>query len=298
MVGTWYGVLAGVCLFWGTIPYVIRDVDVDGIAITFVRVWVAAVGLALLLAVRGRGGAASQPGVRLFSRAPLRCLLAGGVLALHWSAMFGAYKRAPADVVIFLLYLAPVVIAALAPLVLGERVGPRTIAALAIGVGGAALITRPAGGGDDAGLILAGIAAASFGALVLIAKPLAQIYGGLRLTLMEMMVAGLVLLPLAVRQEWGRPEWSWAWLVVLGAAHTAVGTALYLAALARVPATHVGILGYLEPAGVVVFGWLLLGLTPAVPTIVGGALIVAAGVLVVSAGRREPAVPEAAGVSG
>jgi len=288
VVTPWYGVLAGVCLFWGTIPYVIRDVGLDGIAITFVRVWVAAAGLVVLLAVRRRFGATgNEVGVRLFSRSPVRCLIAGAVLALHWSAMFGAYKRAPADMVIFLLYLAPVMIAALAPLVLSERVGPRTLAALVTAVVGAALVTRPAGGGEVAGLVLAGIAAASFGALVLIAKPLAQIYGGLRLTLMEMTVAGVVLLPLAVRQEWGSPERSWLWLAVLGAVHTAVGTALYLAALARLPAAHVGIIGYLEPAGVVLFGWMLLALAPSVPTLAGGALIVVAGVLVVRAGTRE-----------
>ena len=66
--------------------------------------------------------------------------------------------------------------------------------------------------------------------------------------------------------------------------HTALGVSLYLAALARVPAVHAGILGYLEPAGAVVCGWLFLHEQPAAATIAGAVLIVAAGVLVVRAG--------------
>jgi drug/metabolite transporter (DMT)-like permease len=270
-------VLAGVCLFWGTIPFVIRDVALDGIAIAFVRVWVAAAGLAIVALWRRR-----DADVRLLSRAPGRCLAAGAVLALHWSAMFAAYKRAPADMVIFIVFLAPIAIAALAPAVLGERVAARTVAALGLALGGAALVTRPVGSSGTTGLILAAVAAGSFAALVLITKPLAQIYGGLRLTLMEMTVAGVVLAPVALFGDWGTPAGSWAWLVVLGALHTAVGTAVYLAALARLPATDVGILGYLEPVGVVAFGWLLLGTAPPASTVAGGALIVVAGVAIAS----------------
>jgi len=283
----WYLVLAAVCLFWGTIPVVIRDVDLDGIAIAFVRVWVAAVGLAVFLAVRVRRGTDGPAPVRLLSRAPGRCVASGIILAAHWSAMFAAYKRAPADVVIFVVFLAPLGIAALAPAVLGERVGPRTLAALAVAIAGAALVSRPATAGDTAGLLLAGFAAASFAALILIAKPLAQIYGGLRITLIEMTVAGVALIPAVAVVGWRTPEWSWTWLVVLGLVHTATGTALYLAALARLPATHVGILGYLEPVGVVLFAWPLLDATPAIATIAGGGLIVAAGVLVVRASAVE-----------
>ena len=88
---------------------------------------------------------------------------------------------------------------------------------------------------------------------------------------------------------WGSPRVDWLWLLVLGLVHTALGVSLYLAALAEVPAVHAGILGYLEPAGAVVCGWLFLHEHPGPATIVGAVLIVAAGILVVRAGatRRE-----------
>jgi drug/metabolite transporter (DMT)-like permease len=53
--------------------------------------------------------------------------------------------------------------------------------------------------------------------------------------------------------------------------------------LARIPATHVGIMGYLEPLGVVVVAWLFLNESPALGTLIGGGLIVGAGALLIRA---------------
>jgi drug/metabolite transporter (DMT)-like permease len=96
-------------------------------------------------------------------------------------------------------------------------------------------------------------------------------------------------------------------VVVLGVVHTALGITLYLSVLAEVPATHVGILGYLEPTVVVLAAWLWLGQRPVLATVVGGLLVVAAGISIAVAatplGRRrglgalvgsvDPAVPSA-----
>ena len=217
--------------------------------------------------------------VRLFSIRPLRCALTAVTLGCHWLALFAAYKRAPAGTVILIVYLAPIGVAALAPRLLGERLGRRTIGALAAAVAGFALLAAPTvHSAGAAGLILSLIAAVLFVALILLSKSLAPVYGGLRLAFMELAGAGLVLVPVALVTTWPAPTAAWLWVVVLGVVHTALGITLYLSVLAEIPATDVGILGYLEPVVVVLAAWLWLGQRPALATVAGGLLVVAAGV--------------------
>ena len=271
-------VLAVVTASWGTIPLVVREVDLPAAAIVFARVGLASIGLAVALAVtRDR-----RSGPALLSFRPARCILVSGTLALHWCALFAAYQRAPVGTVLFIVYLAPVGIAVVAPSALGEELGRRTVVALAVAVAGFVLLAGPAvdrtGG---AGLALAAFAAVSFVALVVWSKPLAAQYGGLRLAFIELGGAAMFLLPVAALAGWGSPQPEWAWLLVLGLGHSAVGIALYFAALPLVGATTTGIMGYLEPASAVMWAWLVLGERPGPATVVGGGLIFFAGLLAV-----------------
>jgi drug/metabolite transporter (DMT)-like permease len=59
-----------------------------------------------------------------------------------------------------------------------------------------------------------------------------------------------------------------------------------LVLLRRLPATTVGVLTYLEPASAVMFGWIFLNEVPGASTVVGGMLILVAGVIVVFATAR------------
>lgn len=196
-------------------------------------------------------------------------------------ALFAAYQRAPAGTVILVVYLAPIGVAALAPRVLGERLGRRTVVALAIATVGFALLAIPtAHTSGGTGLLLALVAAALFVALILLSKPLASAYGGLRLAFIELAGAGLLLVPVALATRWPPPAAAWLWVVVLGVVHTALGITLYLSVLADLPATHVGILSYLEPVVVVLAAWLWLGQRPVPATVVGGLLVVGAGVAI------------------
>ncbi|MDQ1436407.1 MAG: hypothetical protein QOK43_36 [Acidimicrobiaceae bacterium] len=277
--------LVAVCSGWGTIPLLVRHVDLPAQAIVFSRLAIAAVGLGAALAWERRTGRRTGPPVG--SWRPVLCVLTAAVLAFHWVSLFAAYQRAPSSTVILIVYLAPVGIAALSPRFLGERHSRRTLIALALGAAGFGLVVGPALRSSDAavttaGLVLAGLAGCSFVALVLLSKPLAEAYGGLRTAFIEMAGASVLLLPVAALTGWGPPRPTWAWLVVLGLVHTALGTGLYLGALARVPATAVGILGYLEPAAVVLLGWLFLHESPAPATLAGGILIVLAGWLTVT----------------
>ena len=288
-------VVGAVAAFWGSIGVLVRWIDLPASVIAWGRVTVAAAALGQwILARRDR-----VPGAALLRHRPVRTVASGVLLAGHWVALFAALRRAPIGTVLLVTYLAPVGIAATAPRALGERVGLRAVAALAVAMAGTVLVVSPeAGEASAAGVALAGAAAASFVALVLVSKPLAEVYGGVRLAFLEMAAASITLLPWAVAATWGEAEPSWAWLLVLGLVHTALGVGLYLSALARLPATTVGILGYLEPAAAVLFGWALLSEEPGTATLLGGVLIVVAGAVVIGAGREDAPVSEVARVPG
>lgn len=282
--------LATVCVWWGTIPVVTRWSGLPAAAIAFGRVSIAAVALAVVVGASTRFGA-ERGRPRLLSVSPGHCAAAAVVLAVHWAALFAAYGRVPAGTVILIVYLAPVGVAALAPRALGERAGSGMVVALGLAVLGVALVAGPAVDGASAtGLALSALASVTFVALILLSKPLSEIYGGLRLAFIEMAGAAVVLLPVAAMANWGEPDRRWAWLLVTGLGHTALGTGVYLAALARVPATAAGILGYLEPVSVVLFSWWLLSEEPTLSMMIGGLLILVAAYLTLTRHTTEQVV--------
>ncbi len=290
--------IAAISAAWGTVGVIVKEVDLPSVAIVQARTAIAVPTLALLLAVGRRW----LPGAPLHRRAALRAGLGGVLVAAHWVCFFEAFKRAPIGTVLLITFLAPVLVAVAAPVLLGERVSRPTVVGLTLGLAGSALVVGAPGGSGTttAGLALAGLAAVSYAALVLLMKPVAEGHGGVRVALVEMAVAAVVLVPFTLASGASRPDaGDWALLVVLGVVETGLFLAIYYSCLARVPATEAGVLSYLEPAAGVAFGWWLLDEPLTVGTVAGGALIVAAGVLVLFGPNRPPvSSPEVAGVTG
>ena len=275
-------VVAGIATMWGSVGVVVRQVDLPAVALVSARIWIAAPALALFLRrTRSATGWHWPPGRRLLAN--------GIILAAHWVCFIAALQRAPIGTVLLITYLAPVGIAALAPAVLGEEVPTRTKAALAVAVGGIVCIAVPAMDGSSTdGIVLALLTGVLYVPLALLNKSLSDEMGGVELSLYQLLIAGAVMLPLALLADWGSPTVDWLWLPVLALVYTAFGFAGYLHALERIPATRAAVLLYLEPASAVLFGWLLLSQEPTGWTVLGGALVVGAGVLV----ARTPVTPE------
>jgi len=274
--------VAGVAVLWGSVGVVVRHVELPAVALVTARIWIAAPALSIFV----RRRRADLPWVW---RPSGLLLLNGAILAAHWVCFIAALQRAPIGTVLLITYLAPVGIAAFAPMTLGEHVPARTKVALAIAVAGIALIAmQKMDGGETAGVVLAVMTGVLYVPLALLNKALSSTHGGIQLALWQLLIAGVVLLPFAFAVDWGTPDPSWLWLLVLGIVYTAFAFATYLHALERLPATRAAVLLYLEPASAVLYGWLLLDQTPTVSMLVGGALVLGAGALV----ARTPAAPE------
>ncbi|HSL56422.1 MAG TPA: EamA family transporter, partial [Acidimicrobiales bacterium] len=129
--------LAAVAVGWGSLGVVVRQIDLPAVGIVASRVSIAALAIGLWLLVRRPAGA------RPFSVRPGRVVVLGALLAAHWVALFGALQRAPIGTVLLITYLAPVIVAVVAPRALGERVDRRTAAALAAALAGVGRVAGP-----------------------------------------------------------------------------------------------------------------------------------------------------------
>ena len=81
------------------------------------------------------------------------------------------------------------------------------------------------------------------------------------------------------------------YLLLLGVVFTALSGYLYIWLIRRVTAQAMGVLAYLEPVSAALLAWVILSEELGVAQVLGGALVVAAGIAVV---LYEPADVEAA----
>ncbi|HSE92439.1 MAG TPA: EamA family transporter [Methylomirabilota bacterium] len=213
-----------------------------------------------------------------------RCVAAGVGMAVFQVAYFTAVTLSGiAAAALVAICTAPLMIAALAALFLGERVTGRVAAALFLGVAGTALLVAgPTEGAPPArfagGVLLALVAGLAYALYAVLTKASLARSAPLPLTAATFAVAAACLVPALAWTE--RPltqvALGWPWLLYLGAVTTAGAYALYAAGLRMVPAAVAGVVTLLEPLtatllAVLVFGE-RLGLTGAI----GAALLLSA----------------------
>ncbi len=183
-------------------------------------------------------------------------------------------------------YVAPVLVALAAPILLHEARSPRTPQALVLALGGTALLVflgkSGAGGGSVSRGLGYGFASALFYAgNVIVARRLSRDLGDFELMIYHALIAALVLAPAT-----GIPlhAAAWKWPLVGGLVSSLAAGVIYYAGLRRISAETSAILTYVEPVAALGVAWIVFHETPTIAAIAGGALVVTAGIIVI--GRR------------
>jgi drug/metabolite transporter (DMT)-like permease len=154
------------------------------------------------------------------------------------------------------------------------------------------LIALPsAGSGDPLGFAAAGTAAVTFAVVVLMVKRVSEHYPRQAVVVWQLGIAALALSPALAGASGNEILRAGPTLLTLGVVHTGVAGMLYVGGLQIVKAQHASILVYLEPVTAVLWAWGILGEEPGLATVAGGALVIAAGLLIVLPGLRELAAP-------
>ena len=225
-----------------------------------------------------------------------RLLLMGLVDALTLLLFFVAIRGTSVAIGMFLQFLAPVWVALLAPRVFRVRTERIVYPALAVALGGLIVILAPTLLGEgiriSAGGVAAGLAAGvGYAVFQLIVKDLTKRVSAVTIVFTEAWLDALILLPLALWQTVGAgyqlTTRDLVAGVILGVVCTALAYMMWTYGMGLIKVQHSSILGYLEPVSAPLYALLLLGQEISAWTVIGGALIVAAGLLVVLLGEHE-----------
>jgi drug/metabolite transporter (DMT)-like permease len=288
----WNLAVAALAASWGLIAIIVREVDLDAQVLVFYRLALAAFVLFLVAVFTG------QLAKLRVERHAGRVVLIGVMLGTHWFLYFATIKLSSVAVAVLLAYLAPIAIALIAPLVLPEDRSRVALAALVPAAAGVVLVAL---GGEEGGAVrplalATGLAtAATYAALVILTKRIANEVPLLALTTVNYTVAAVAVAPLLLTADRVLPTATeLPAVVLLGVVFTALSGYLYIGLLRRVTAQAIGVLAYIEPVSAALLAWAILGEQLSWQVVLGGTLVILGGLAVVVLEPEDAAAPEAA----
>jgi len=282
-------------LIWG-VPYLLIKVAVGGISpasLVFLRTGIAALLLVPLALARGQ----LRPVLR---RWPIVLAFAFVEMAVPWLLLGSAERRLSSSLAGLLIAAVPLVGALLGWATGGERLGPRRLLGLLVGIAGVAALVGLDLHVDDAlalvemVVVIVGYAVGPF----LLARYLSDL-PGLGVTAASLAFTAIGYVPVAVVQlprHWPAGKVV-ASVAVLALLCTATAFLVFFALIAEVGPVRATVITYLNPAVAVTLGVLLLHESFTAGIAVGFVLVLAGSVL---ATRRSvpPAAVAADGAAG
>ncbi|GAA0231747.1 EamA family transporter [Castellaniella daejeonensis] len=208
----------------------------------------------------------------------LRSLVLGALnISIFLSLLFVAAYRLPGGVAATVGAIQPLLVALLAPALLGSPLRPAALVSALAGIGGVGLLVLTPDAALDGLGIAAGLAGAASMALGnILARRWKASVPMLTMTAWQLSLGGLLLIPLALAFDPMPPAptaangLGLAWLSLVGAALT---YALWFRGIGRLSPVLVSSLLFLSPLTAVLLGWLFLGQSLTLPQAAGVAVI-------------------------
>lgn len=276
--------VAVAAMSWGTWPLILRSAPMPPAlqsAVLMTAVTVASLPMMLRDRVRMRPTLSQWLGVAWLGIGD----------ALNVVLFFGAYQRTTVAIAVLTHYLTPIFVAVAAPLVLREKAGARTFAAVGVAFTGLVLLLEPwragLGRGDLVGAALGAGSAVFYASNVLVNKRLVRAFSGSEMMFFHGLVAMPLLFALVPSHEYALVSKDALTVVVLGALGPgALGGLFFVWGLRRIAASHASVLTLFEPFVAVLLGAVVLGEGLGPAALIGGALILAGAVIVVTSPHR------------
>lgn len=267
-------------LIYGTFGLFVRALDHSPEYILFYRFFFGLIGLLVFISVKD--GLASVKSVLTHWRWMIVPALLTG---LSWLAYTHSLSYTSVANAAFLIYTAPVFTVIFAPLILKENLEYRTVGALIISLLGTASIMGYSSlfstGTSLVGDLYALFGGITYGFLALFLKKAPPGVLGLPSNIIMSGFIAMGFLPFALKSI---SEFSWNGILILlalGIFQQTCGSTLFHLGLRKVKAQHAGILTYVEPLAATILAALFLYEGITMGSILGGALIITGGLIVV-----------------
>ncbi len=271
-------------------------------AVTLAIVLRAVVSFPILVAMLYWGGGLVQLNTPKWPLLVVR----GAILLCAYTTYFMAFPALPLAEAVALYFMVPVFVTLMSGPLLGEHVGWKAWAAVALGLAGVFIILRPGTGLFEPAALLSLVSAATYSyAMILARKHGANVsstvmafYGNVvywllamgfatAVTLFDVQPPGHPSLDFLVRQ-WAVPSWRDMGLMGLCGIIAAFGAVFLVHAYRIGTAAIVAPFEYTGMIWAVVFGFLIFGEVPRLSTFAGMALIALAGIVALQAGTKDP----------
>jgi drug/metabolite transporter (DMT)-like permease len=265
---------------WSTAGILQRELSV-GVATQLAgRAFFAVIGLLAYLATVERGGIA-----RAFRAAGRGGLAIAGLMAMASGFFIIALNHAPVASILFMQALAPI-LAALLGLLVGEPVSRRTWLAMAIAIGGVALMVGGPGRPGALGLGLSFLMSSAFAVTLVITRHLRDVSMAPATCLSQLLVFVAAAPFSHPRSATGR---DLGLLVALGVGQIGLGLLFLTIGGRLIPAAEVALITLLEVVLGPLWVWVFLSEQPSAATLAGGGIVLVAVVL--QAGRSVGSPP-------
>ena len=274
-------------LIWSSLGIFVRKIELPNHCIIFYAALIAGSLQFILLSLTKSFKKAkrfdSSPRNALFLVLSPICFMANALLFYY------AFRNTTIANAVLTHYTAPVFVALLAPLLLKESIHKTTWIAIMLSSIGLWFILggKPTGmevlqeNREHLGIIAGALSGLAYAFLILIIRRIASLYSSLFITFIQNGIVALVLLPFVFRIHLSME--AMPYLITMGVVHSTIAPLLYVEGLRSVKANEAAILGYFEPVGAILLALIFLRETPGLTALLGGALILYSGYMIVKA---------------
>lgn len=253
--------LAASMFIFGTIGLFRRYIPCSSAFLAMIRGILG--GLLLLVFIRIRK---ESTGEKLPRQTVIWLGISGAVIGINWMLLFEAYNHTTVAVATLCYYMQPTIVMLASPLLLREKLTKRKAICAMIAVIGMVLVSGVTeGGGERTGHlkgVLLGLGAAVCYASVIIMNKKMTGVDAYRKTTIQLLCAGLVMIPyMALTDGFGSNvfnAWTIALVVIVGIVHTGFAYVLYFGSMDGLKAQSIAILSYIDPVTALLLSALVL----------------------------------------